>query len=59
MDSSLLCWFVGLSMDEAVWVPAVFGENRERMLAGDIAAAIMAAVLNQDKVKDLLLAEHL
>jgi transposase len=51
-------WFVGLSVDEPVWVPTVFSKNRERMLEGDIAAAFMDAVLNQDEVKGLLSTEH-
>jgi transposase len=59
MDYNLLFrWFVGLSVDEPVWVPTVFSKNRERMLEGDIAAAFMDAVLNQGEVKTLLSAEH-
>jgi len=59
MDYNLLFrWFVGLSVDEPVWVPTVFSKNRDRMLEGDIAAAFMDAVLNQDEVKALLSAEH-
>src|SRR3954454_15930419 len=33
----LFRWFVGLNMDEGVWVPTVFTKNRDRLLAGDIA----------------------
>jgi transposase len=59
LDYNLLFrWFVGLSVDEPVWVPTVFSKNRERMLEGDIAAAFMDAVLNQDDVRALLSAEH-
>ena len=59
MDYNLLFrWFVGLSVDEPVWVPTVFSKNRDRMLEGDVAAAFMDAVLNQDEVKDLLSSEH-
>ena len=28
-------WFIGLAMDDAVWVPTVFTKNRERLLAHD------------------------
>ena len=35
----LFRWFVGLSMDDAVWVPTVFSKNRDRLLEGDIAQA--------------------
>jgi transposase len=54
----LFRWFVGLSVDEAVWVPTVFSKNRDRLLAGDISAEFMAAVLNLPEVEQLLSAEH-
>lgn len=28
----LFRWFIGLSMDDAVWVPTVFTKNRERLI---------------------------
>ena len=28
-------WFIGLAMEDAVWVPTVFTKNRERLLAHD------------------------
>ena len=38
LDYNLLFrWFVGLSMDDAVWDATVFSKNRDRLLAGDIA----------------------
>jgi hypothetical protein len=36
----------------------VFSKNRERLLAGDIAAKLLAAVLDQPRVKQLLSTEH-
>jgi len=54
----LFRWFVGLSVDDPVWVPTVFSKNRDRLLEGDIAAAFMAAVLNLPRVKALLSDEH-
>jgi len=54
----LFRWFVGLSVDEPVWVPTVFSKNRDRLLEGDIAAAFMAAVLNLPEVSKLLSQEH-
>src|SRR6195952_5920663 len=54
----LFRWFVGLSVDDPVWVPTVFSHNRDRLLEGDIAAAFMAAVLNLPRVKALLSDEH-
>jgi transposase len=59
LDYNLLFrWFVGLSMDDLVWVPTVFSKNRDRLLEGDIAASFMAAVLNLPEVKALLSDEH-
>ena len=40
----LFRWFVGLSMDDAVWVPTVFSKNRNRLLEGDIAQAFFLEV---------------
>jgi hypothetical protein len=50
----LFRWFVGLSLDAAVWDVTVFTKNRERRIEGDIAVQFMTAVLNQDRVKALL-----
>ena len=33
----LFRWFVGLEMDEPVWVPTVFTKNRDRLLTHEIA----------------------
>lgn len=59
LDYNLLFrWFVGLSMDDAVWDATVFCKNRDRLLDGDIARRFMAAVLSQPRVRKLLSAEH-
>ena len=59
LDYNLLFrWFVGLSLDEAVWDETVFTKNRERLIEGDIARRFMAAVLNQEPVKALLSDDH-
>ena len=54
----LFRWFIGLSVDDPVWVPTVFSKNRDRLLEGDIAAAFMAAVLTLPRVQGLLSDEH-
>jgi len=54
----LFRWFVGLNMDEAVWVPTVFSKNRDRLLEGDIAERFFAGVLKQAREADLLSDEH-
>jgi transposase len=59
LDYNLLFrWFVGLAMDAPVWDVTVFTKNRERLLAGEIAAKFMAAVLGQKRIKTLLSDEH-
>ncbi len=40
----LFRWFVGLNMDDPVWHPTTFTKNRDRLLAGDMAAAFFDAV---------------
>ena len=45
----LFRWFVGLSMDDAVWNHAVFSKNRERLLTSDVAQQFFAAVNEQAK----------
>ena len=59
LDYNLLFrWFVGLSLDAAVWDVTVFTKNRQRLIEGDIASKFMAAVLNQERVKALLSDDH-
>ncbi len=54
----LFRWFVGLNMDDPVWHPTTFTKNRDRLLAGDIAAAFFAAVGAQARTAGLLSDEH-
>lgn len=54
----LFRWFVGLNMDEPVWVPTVFTKNRDRLLDGDIAQKFFDQVLSQARKADLLSDEH-
>lgn len=54
----LFRWFVGMDMDEAVWVPTVYSKNRDRLLEGDVARALFSGVLEQAKNQDLLSDEH-
>jgi IS5 family transposase len=51
-------WFVGLSLDDAVWDASTFSKNRERLLEGDIAQGFFAAVLKEAEQHQLLSAEH-
>lgn len=54
----LFRWFVGLGVDDPVWDHSTFSQNRDRLLAGDVAAGFLAAVLAQPRVKRLLSSEH-
>jgi transposase len=54
----LFRWFVGLNMDESVWVPTVYSKNRDRLLDGEMAEKFFAQVLDQARAADLLSDEH-
>lgn len=54
----LFRWFVGLNMDEPVWVATVFTKNRDRLLEGEIAGWFFAGVLAQARSADILSDEH-
>src|SRR5438094_8794479 len=59
LDYNLLFrWFVGLSMDDAVWDASTFSKNRERMLEGDIAEAFFQWVLGEARAGQLLSDKH-
>jgi transposase len=59
LDYNLLFrWFVGLSIDDAVWDATVFCKNRDRLLNGDIAAKFFVSVLNLAQVRKLLSSDH-
>lgn len=59
MDDKLLFrWFVGLSMDAAVWDATVFTKNRDRLLEGEVASKFLAAVVAQARGRNLLSEEH-
>ena len=54
----LFRWFVGLGVDDPVWDHSTFSKNRDRLLEGEIAAKLLAAVLAQPRVKRLLSSDH-
>jgi transposase len=59
LDYNLLFrWFVGLGIDDAVWVPTVFSKNRDRLLDADVAAKFMEQLLAHKEVRMLLSDEH-
>jgi transposase len=54
----LFRWFVGLSMDDDVWVPTVFTKNRERLIAHDAVIAFFNEVVTIAQKKGWLSGEH-
>ena len=54
----LFRWFIGLSMDDSVWVPTVFTKNRERLIEHDAVVAFFNEVLKQADKKRWLSKEH-
>jgi len=59
IDYNLLFrWFVGLSIDDAVWDASTFSKNRDRLLEVDVAREFLAALLSLLKVKRLLSSDH-
>jgi transposase len=54
----LFRWFVGLNMDEPVWVPTVFSKNRQRLMEADVAEKLFAQILEQASGAGLVSDEH-
>src|SRR5205814_6362 len=51
-------WFVGLGVDDSVWVPTVFTKNRDRLLEADVARKFLRELLAHKEVRALLSDEH-
>src|SRR5712664_4255846 len=59
LDYNLLFrWFVGMNIDDAMWVPTVYSKNRDRLLQGEVAEAFFDEVLAEANDRDLLSDEH-
>ncbi|MEW6729658.1 MAG: IS5 family transposase [Pseudomonadota bacterium] len=54
----LFRWFIGLSMDDAVWTPTVFTKNRERLIDHEAVVALFNEVLAIAASRDWLSGEH-
>lgn len=54
----LFRWFIGLSMDDVVWVPTVFTKNRERLIRHDAVIEFFNEVVAIAQEKELLSGEH-
>jgi len=59
LDYNLLFrWFVGLGMDDEVWHPTTFTQNRERLLEQEISRKFFEQILGQARKRQLLSSEH-
>jgi transposase len=56
--SVLFRWFVGLNLDEAVWHPTTFTQNRDRLLGAAVAKEFLAQVVEQAREAELVSDEH-
>mgnify|MGYP006186412533 CR=1 FL=1 len=54
----LFRWFIGLAMDDAVWVPTVFSKNRERLIEHDAVIEFFNQIVQQAQEQELLSGEH-
>lgn len=54
----LFRWFIGLSMEDSVWVPTVFSKNRQRLIEHDVVVAFFNEVLAQAERRNWLSQEH-
>lgn len=54
----LFRWFVGLGIDDPVWVPTVFTKNRDRLVTTEMSRKVMAAILAHREVAPLLSDAH-
>ena len=54
----LFRWFIGLAMDDAVWVPTVFSKNRDRLIEHDAVIELFNQVLTIAQESNWLSGEH-
>ena len=54
----LFRWFIGLAMDDVVWVPTVFTKNRKRLIKHDAVIEFFNEVVKIAGQKELLSGEH-
>jgi transposase len=54
----LFRWFVGLAMDDTVWVPTFFTNSRQRLIAHDAVVKLFNQIVAQVDEQELLSGEH-
>jgi len=51
-------WFVGLSIEDAVWNHSVFSKNRDRLIEHDVITQVFNATVEMAQERGLLSGEH-
>ena len=51
-------WFVGIGVDDPVWVPTVLTKNRDRLLDAEVARTLLVEQLNHEQIRTLLVDVH-
>lgn len=54
----LFRWFIGLAMDDEVWVPTVFSKNRDRLIKHGAVIELFSQIVHQADAQGLLSGEH-
>lgn len=54
----LFRWFVGLSLDDAVWDATTFTKNRQRFVDDEVTGQLLDAVVEQARQRQLLSEQH-
>lgn len=54
----LFRWFVGLSIDDAVWSHSMFSKNRDRLIKHEAVTELFNATVNMAEQRGLLSGEH-
>ena len=54
----LFRWFVGLSMDDEVWHPTSFTQNRDRLLNHEVAESFFEKIRDRAEAAKLVSREH-
>ena len=56
--SILFRWFVGMNLDDEVWNPTTFTQNRERLLDADVARQFLSEVVAEARSNGWSSDEH-
>ena len=54
----LFRWFIGLTVDDAVWNHLSFSKNRDRLLEHDVIPALFEKIITLARKKDVISDEH-